>query len=50
MSLLATANCDRGHRGCSVGSIISMMNSFSKDMMVMFSMTPADSNLVVRMS
>ncbi len=36
--------------GCSVASIISMTNSFSKDMMVIFSTTPADSSLVVKMS
>jgi len=48
--LVATANCDRDDRGCSVASIISTTNSFSKDMRVIFSTTPADSRLVVMMS
>jgi len=37
-------------RGCSVASIISMTKSFSKDMMAIFSTTPADSSLVVSLS
>ena len=48
--LVATAHLDRDDRGCSVGSMTSTMNSFLKNMMVIFSTTRADSRLVVRMS
>ena len=41
---------DDDDRGCSEASMISMTNSFLITMMVIFSTTPADSRLVVRMS
>jgi len=44
------ADRDRDDHGCSVVSTISMTNSFLITMMVIFSTTPADSRLVVRMS
>ena len=48
--LLEMADRDCDDRGCSAGTIISMTNSFSKTMMVIFSMTPVDSKVVVRQS
>ena len=48
--LLATAYRDRDDRDYSVANIPLMTNSCSITMMVIFSTTPADSRLVVRMS
>ena len=48
--LLAMADRDRDDRDCSVDSMILMTNSSLRNMMVMFSMTPVDSRLVVKMS
>ena len=47
---LTQADRDRDDCGCSVVSMTSTTNLFLITMMVIFSTTPADSRLVVRMS